>query len=110
MNFHHMIAKIESIVTKDYCNELAIKTGFVKRSSSRFHGDEFFKLLVLPTSNLESENLNNLTLRLRNINPAADISASALCQRLNKPEAVEFMKACFVRCLSVLKNKNDFFS
>jgi len=89
----------------EFCNQLAGKTGFVSRSSSLIKGHEFIKSLVIPSDGLSEDSLNGICLRMREFNPKANISASALSQRINTVEAVNLMKSCAQYMLSITRGK-----
>lgn len=90
-----IVNQFEKIVSPNFCNELAKKTKFIKRSTSRIKGFEFAQAMMIPNAFLEKETLNSLSVRMRKINPECDLSASALAQRINSKAAELFMKACF---------------
>ena len=104
-----MIADFRNIVSPKFCNELAKKSGLVKRSSSQLQGYEFAQALLIPNGFLGSETLNSLAVRMNKINNNCNLSAPALCQRMNSTMAVIFMKACFDKVLTTFVKK-DFVS
>ena len=99
----HIVSVCDQIFNPKECQELARKHLFVQRSSSKIRGDEFVKMLVLPSKDLATDSLNGLCLRMKEFNPEVDISASALAQRINTLSAVEFMKACMQKILRYIR-------
>src|SRR5438552_12239229 len=92
----------DDIFNPESYHQLARSSEFVQRSSSKIHGHEFVKTLVLPSNGLSEDSLNGLCERMREFNPQADISASALAQRINTDAAVRFMKSCFEKILKLV--------
>lgn len=101
--------KFEKIVSPFFCNELAKRCRLVQRSTSRLQGYEFARALMIPNAFLEAETLNSLAIRMHKMNRACSLSAPALAQRINTPQAERFMKACYARVLKEIV-KQDFTS
>lgn len=101
----NIVTLCEQIFNPKVCHELAQKHRFIQRSSSIIEGHEFIKALILPSNGLSEDSLEGLCQRLREFNPQVNISASALCQRINKVGAVELMKACMQKLLSICRSK-----
>lgn len=101
----NMVSVFDEIFNVESCNELAKKHQFIQRSSSRIQGHDFIKTLIIPNSSLSEDSLNGLCVRLSQYNSNANISASALSQRINKRAAVEFMKACLQLVLRSSREK-----
>lgn len=98
------LTKFHKIVSPDFCNSLAKRCGFVQRSTSQLQGYEFAQAMMIPNGFLETETLNSLAVRMRKINPACNLSAPALAQRINSAGAIAFMKACFEKVfLNIVK-------
>ncbi len=95
----------EDIFNSEMCHQLARSSGFIQRSSSKIKGHEFVKALVLPSYGLSEESLSGLCDRMREFNFQADISSSALAQRINTKAAVRFMRECFERTLKCVREK-----
>jgi hypothetical protein len=95
----HIVSICDHIFNPKECQELARKHRFIQRSSSKLQGDEFVKTLILPSNNLAEDSLDGLCQRMREFNPEANLTASALVQRMNTCYAVSFMKACMQKVL-----------
>lgn len=104
-DLEHILTKFQNIVSPNFCKNLAISTGLIKRSSSQLSGYEFAQALVVPNGFLESESLNSLAARMKRINPECDLSAPALAQRINSEGAETFMKKCFFEVLREVVRK-----
>lgn len=102
------LTKFQKIVSHNFCNDLAKRTGFIKRSTSRIQGHEFAQAMMIPNGFLEAETLNSLGIRMHKINNSCNLSASALAQRINSVNAQEFMKGCFSKVLIEIIKKNCF--
>src|ERR1700760_107422 len=89
-----ILAEFAKVVSPNFCESLARKTGFVKRSTSQIKGYEFARAMMIPNAFIETETLNSLAVRMEKVNNLCKISASALAQRINTTSAVRFMKAC----------------
>lgn len=100
-----ILAKFEEIVSPNFCNDLAKKSGFIQRSTSQLKGHEFIQALVTPNAFLEAETLNSLAVRMQKINNTCNLSAAALAQRINTKGAETFMKACFGKVLKEIVKK-----
>lgn len=100
-----ILAKFEQIVSPNFCNTLAKQTRFVQRSTSQLQGYEFARALMIPNAYIEAETLNSLALRMQQTNPACNLSAPALAQRINSKTGVRFMKACFGKVLKEFVSK-----
>jgi Transposase DDE domain len=104
-DLERIISKFEEIVSPNFCNELAKKTGFIQRSTSKIQGHEFAKALMIPNAFIEGETLNSLALRMQKINKECNLSAPALAQRINTKKAVAFMKGSFAKVLKEVIQK-----
>jgi len=108
-NMQHSTSKILAVYddifnTKSFY-EIARQTGFIQRSSSKIKGNELVKALIIPSPGLSEDSLNGLCERIKNFNPDACISASALSQRINTKAAVEFMKSVYKEILKATYNR-----
>lgn len=108
-NVQHSTSTILSIFDElynpDICHQLARSSGFIQRSTSKIKGHEFLKVLTLPSNGLSEDSLNGLCERMSAFNPEADISASALIQRINTKAAVRFIKDCFARIINLTRTR-----
>lgn len=100
-----ILTKFREIVSQDFCNDLARKCRLIQRSTSRLKGHDFAQAMMTPNAFLEMETLNSIAIRMKRINGACDLSASALAQRLNTKAAVAFMKACYGKVLKEIMKK-----
>lgn len=104
-DLENILIKFEKIVSPNFCNELAKRCGFVKRSTSRLEGYEFAQAMMIPNAFLAAETLNSLAKRMQKINPICNLTAPALAQRINTVGAKGFMKACFAKVISEIVKK-----
>lgn len=74
---------------------LARKHKFIQRSTSKLKGHEFIKALIVPSEGLSTDSLKGLCQRIEAINPEANLSSQALCERINDPSSGELMKGVF---------------
>jgi hypothetical protein len=98
-DLERILAKMEVIVSPNFCEVLAKSTQLVRRSTSQLKGYEFAQALMIPNAFLEAETLNSLAARMQTINKLCNLTAPALAQRINTKSAERFMKACFGRVL-----------
>ncbi len=98
---HHILNFFEENFNEKKSADLARKHKFIQRSTSKLKGYEFIKALIIPSEGLSSDSLKGLCDRMRDINPEADLSSQALCERINDPSSGELMKGVF----SELTNK-----
>lgn len=108
-NMQHSTSNILSICNDifnpEFCHQLARQSGFIQRNSSKIKGHEFIKVLVVPSNGLSDDSLNGLCDRMGEINSEANISASALAQRINTKASVRFIRGCFERILQLTREK-----
>src|SRR5262245_58569144 len=100
-----ILSILDDILNNESCYQLAKQHKFIQRDSSKIRGHEFVKALVLPTQGSLEDSLNDICARMRQFNPDADISASALAQRINKTSAARFMKHIFGKVLQTAREK-----
>jgi hypothetical protein len=86
---------LASIFYGDKLNDIAKKTNFVQRSSSKIKGNEFVQAMVMASIDPESTPLSGINDNLREISPEAKMTISALRQRINNPKAQEFLKQVY---------------
>ena len=88
----------DSLANIFYDNRLATiakETNFVQRSSSRIKGNEFVQAMVLASIDPKSTSLSGIIDNLRTISPEAEMTVSALRQRINTSEAQDFIKEVY---------------
>ena len=85
--------------TNEACEALARETGFIRRSSSRLTGSDFFNLLTVVALNEPSISYEGLCDILEERNPNAQITPQALCERMNSDRAVAFLEASLEKTL-----------
>ena len=94
-----VVEKINDSLAKIfYDNRLATiakETNFVQRSSSRIKGNEFVQAMVLASIDPKSTSLSGIIDNLRTISPEAEMTVSALRQRINTSEAQDFIKEVY---------------
>jgi hypothetical protein len=86
---------LANIFHDEKLKDIAKETNFVQRSSSRIKGNEFVQALVMASVDPESTPLSGISDNLRVINSEAEMTVSALRQRINTPEAQEFLKEVY---------------
>lgn len=74
------------------CHELSRESGFIQRSTSKLDGYEFIQTMILPSEGLSTDSLKGLCKRIRELNPEAELSSQALCQRINDASSGKLMK------------------
>lgn len=106
LDLERSLTEFQKIVSPDFCKDLAKRCKLVQRSTSQLEGYELVQAIATPNGFLESETLNSLAARMRKINPNCNLSAPALCQRINSAGAELFMKCCFEKVLANVIKKN----
>ncbi len=84
-----------NLIRKKTLDDLAKKTSFIKRSSSRLTGSDFFQLMTMEHFDDAAISLEGLSDVLSRLNPKAVLSPQALHQRIISNGAIEFMKEVF---------------
>ncbi|MBU3915333.1 hypothetical protein KKA14_07345 [bacterium] len=83
------------VTKKELIESVAKATGFIKRSSGKISGWDFFQLMTTEHFSDAAISLEGLCDVLRTINPQADLSAQALHQRIVSKNAVSFLEEVF---------------
>lgn len=94
-----ILSVCDHIFNPQLCHQIARQSGFIQRSSSKIDGHELLKTSILPSPGLSEDSLHGLCERMKEFNPHASISASALAQRINTTAAVNFIKLAFGKIL-----------
>lgn len=97
-----IIPNISKIVSPQFCKKMALKTGFVKRSTNRLNGYEFVKTMILGTGN---DTLLTYKKRIVHFNPDGKLSLPGLAQKINQPAAEDLMFQVLTKCLMSLYEK-----
>ena len=100
LDLESSLTEFQKIVSSDFCYNLAKRCKLIQRSTSQLEGYEFAQAISIPNGFLQSETLHSLAVRMRNINPKCNLSASALSQRMNSAYAELFMKHCFEKVMA----------
>jgi Transposase DDE domain len=95
-NTNGMIAQI--FKPKELSN-IARKTKFIQRSTSLLQGKDFLEMMTTASIDPKSVSLEALCGKLRDRNPEADLTPQSLMERINQPEAVDFLKTVFQNSL-----------
>jgi len=91
--------ELEEWFRVDELETLARKTGFIQRSTSRLTGSELFNLLTVEILEEPHISYEGLCDRLEARNPNIRLSPQALCERMNREGAVNFLSACLEKTL-----------
>jgi hypothetical protein len=100
-----ILSIFDDILNNEICYQLAKQHKFIQRDSSKIRGHEFVKALVLPSQGVLEDSLNGLCERMRHFNPQANITASALAQRINQKSAERYIRAVFEKFLQKTREK-----
>jgi len=95
----------EEVLNEKTCNILARKYKFIERSTSKLLGHEFIKAMIIPSEGLSTDSLQGICKRIKKFNPEADLSAQALCERINDISSKELMKTVLATILSYMHTK-----
>lgn len=99
-----IIPNINKLVSPQFCKKMAIKTGFVRRSTNRLNGYEFVKSMILGT---ESDTLLKCKKRIVHFNPNGNLSLPGLAQKINQPSSENLMLQVLLKCLTGLYEKTS---
>src|SRR5580704_4328467 len=106
MNHSNSIIEFcNDILNEKTCLNLARTHKFIQRSTSKLKGYEFIKALIIPSEGLSTDSLQGLCKRINDFNPEADLSAQALCERINHSSSKELMKNVFAIVLRYMHSK-----
>ena len=92
---------------EEKCHDLCRKHKFIQRSSSKLKGCEFIKTMIIPSPDLSTDSLKGLCKRMRGINPEANLTSQALCERINSTSSGKLMKALFGELLLKVNESID---
>ena len=81
------------------CHDLCRKFKFIQRSTSKLKGYEFIKTMVIPSEGVSKDSLKGLCKRMKEFNPELDLSAQALCERINNISSSRLMKGFLAEIL-----------
>ncbi|MBA3237468.1 MAG: IS4 family transposase, partial [Parachlamydiaceae bacterium] len=81
------------------CHETCRQYKFIQRSTSKLRGYEFIRTMIMPSEGVSTDSLKGLCQRMREINPKADLSSQALCERINDASSSRLMKGVFALLL-----------
>ncbi len=95
----------DEILNEKTCYLLARKHKFIQRSTSKLKGYEFIKAMIIPSEGLSTDSLQGLCKRIKEFNPEADLSAQALCERINDANTKEFIKGVYSTILQYVHSK-----
>ncbi len=99
---------ITNIFHDDKLNGIAKDTDFVQRSSSRLKGKEFVQAMAMASIEPESTPLSGINDNLRSLSSKANMTVSALRQRINSQEAYKFLQQVYLHTIgSHLKPLSD---
>lgn len=98
------IPNINKIVSPQFCKKMALKTGFIKRSTNRLNGYEFVKAMILGSGN---DTLRTYKKRIAHFNPDVKLSLPGLAQKINQTSAEDLMFQVLTKCLMSLYEKVD---
>jgi hypothetical protein len=84
--------KVRSLWDKEPLRRIARTSGFVQRSSSRLQGREFVELMTVEMMQEPHMSYEQMSQRVKELNPKAKISPQGIAQRVNSVGAVEYLK------------------
>lgn len=84
------------------CHQLCRQYKFIERSSSKLRGYEFINTLIIPSEGMSTDSLQGLCKRMRALNPDADLSAQALCKRINDASSSRLMKGILAELIGIV--------
>lgn len=101
MHIHsqRILSIFDVILNTNLCSNLSRECNFIQRTSSKLQGHEFIKIMIIPSDGVSEDSLNGLCKRMKDYNPDVDITAQALCERINNPTAPLLIKNIFYRLL-----------
>lgn len=100
-----IIQIVDQTLNDKKCHELCRKNKFIKRSSSKLKGHEFIKTMILPSEGLSEDSLKGLCKRIQQFNPEANITAQALCERINDTSSSRLMRAVYEELITCQYSK-----
>ena len=95
-----LISTIKNIFNKEMLDELARKSGFVRRSTSKLNGSELIEVLTIHMLDAPEISYDAMCDAIAQINPAADLKPQSLEERINKQETVNYVKSVLEQAIS----------
>jgi len=99
MHSEEIVQFFDETFNEKNCSELCRKSKFIRRSTSKLKGSEFIKAMIVPSKGLSTDSLKGLCKRIKTFNNEADLSAQALCKRINHPFSNTLMKGVLAQLL-----------
>lgn len=91
--------KTEQLFLASTLERIARETKFIQRSTSLLQAKNFVDLLSAASIDPKTVPLTGLCSILRELNPKVDLTPQALMERINNPNAAEFLKRVFQQAL-----------
>lgn len=102
---NEIVHVLDKIFNENNCHELCLKHRFIERATSKLKGHEFIKVMVVPNEGVQTDSLKGLCKRMREFNTEANLSAQALCERINDSSSKTLMQAVFAQILFYARTK-----
>src|ERR1700733_12592721 len=101
MNHHStgILHFFEETFNEKKCHDLCRQCKFIKRSTSKLQGYEFIKTMIMPSDGISTDSLKGLCQRMKMFNPNLNLSAQALCERINNINSSRLMKRVLAEIL-----------
>ena len=99
MHSDKIIQFFEETFNEKKCHDLCRQYKFIQRSTSKLHGREFIKAMIIPSKGSSTDSLKGLCKRFLTFNPESELSSQALCKRINSSAASALMKGVFIELL-----------
>jgi hypothetical protein len=91
---------ISAIFDFERLDTLAKSSGFIQRKNNRIEAIDFVQLMTVEILQNPDISLDGLCDILASLNPKSQMSAQALQQRINTPDAADFLSTIFCECLT----------
>lgn len=95
-----IVSTIKDIFNKEMLDELAKKSGFVKRSTSKLNGSELIEVLTVHMLDDPEMSYEAMCDAIAQINPVANLKPQSLEERINKQETVNYVKSILEEAIS----------
>lgn len=95
-----LISTIKGFLNKEILDELARKSRFIRRSTSKLTGSELVEVLTVHMLDTPEMSYDAMCDAISKINPEANIRPQSLEERINKQETVNYIKSTFEQAIN----------
>lgn len=105
MNLNSILTQFRKFFPAQWLNRLARQSGLVKRSTSRFDGEDICQLLLQAINASSELSIGSFCNMLYQINGNAKLKTQSLWERIVNPQAIVFMKEIYAQTWAIYTDR-----